>query len=297
VGGRDRGAGPDLEVDLPGGGRTGLALLGDPAGHPVLCCHGGLTCRLDVAPAHDAARRAGVLLVSPDRPGVARSAREPGRTVGGWAARAAALADHLGIGRFSVLGWSMGGPYALACAALLGDRVEAVAVVAGGVPLAWPCAGGTFPDRLDARLMALARERPGTAELVVAASRRLAQDPTAWLEVARRTMPPVDVAAVEQVGVAAYAAAVAEGLTSPAGVVDEFLAFDAPWGFAHGDVARPVRLWQGGEDPVVPPSWSEAAAAELPRAGLRTVAGAGHLVAVGRWGEILDDLLEAAATS
>lgn len=292
--GPDPGPRLALTVDLPGSGTTGYALLGDPAGRPVLSCHGGLTSRLDVVPAHAAARRAGVLLVSPDRPGVGLTAREPGRTVGGWPARASALADRLGIGRFSVLGWSMGGPYALACAALLGDRVTAVSVVAGGVPLGWPCAGGTFADRMDARLLVLAREWPGTAALVVAASRRLALDPAAWWEVARRTMPAADVAAVEGAGVAWYAGAVAEGLVDPAGVVDEYRAYDGPWGFRHEDVAQAVRLWQGAEDVVVPPSWSEAAAARLPRCELRMVPGAGHLVALGRWDDILDDLLATA---
>ena len=267
--------------------------IGDPDGYPVLSCHGGLTSRLDVAPVHQAASRAGVRIVSPDRPGVGRSDRLPGRTVGAWVADATALAEHLGMEQFSVLGWSMGGPYALACAALMGEQVRTVVVVAGGVPLDWPCAGGTFADRLDARLLRLARERPGTAELVVAASRGLAEDPVAWLETARRTMPPADVAAIERAGVDTYTTAVAEGLADPAGVVDEFLAFDAPWGFRHQDVDRPVVLWQGTEDTVVPPSWSEAAAHRLPRVEVRMVAGAGHLVALDHWGEILDDLMAA----
>jgi pimeloyl-ACP methyl ester carboxylesterase len=267
--------------------------LGDPDGHPVMSCHGGLTSRLDAVPAHGAACRVGVRLVSPDRPGVGHSDPLPGRTVGGWVADAAVLADALGIDRFSVVGWSMGGPYALACAALMGDRTVAAAVVAGGVPLDWPCAGGTFADRLDARLLQLARERPGSAELVVAASRRLAEDPAGWLKTARRTMPAVDVAAIERVGLASYTRAVAEGLADPTGVVDEYLAFAAPWGFRHEDVDRPVRLWQGTDDPVVPPCWSEAAAARLPRVELRMVAGAGHLVALDRWDEILGDLVAA----
>lgn len=290
--GRDPGS-LDLVLDLPGGRRIAYADLGDPAGHPVLSCHGGLTCRLDVVPAHAAARRAGVRIVSPDRPGVGRSDRLPGRTVGGWVDDATVVADRLGLAHFSVLGWSMGGPYALACAALMADRVRAAVVVAGGVPLDWPCAGGTFADRLDARLLRLARERPGTAELVVAASRGLAQDPAAWLDTARRTMPAVDVAAVERAGVDSYTRAVAEGLADPGGVVDEYLAYDAPWGFRHEDVGRPVRLWQGTEDTVVPLSWSEAAAARLPRAELRVVEGAGHLVALDHWEGILDDVLTA----
>lgn len=285
----------DLAVDLPDGRCVGYAQLGDPEGRPVLSCHGGLVCRLDVVPADAAARRAGIRVVSPDRPGVGRSTRLPGRTVGAWAGDAAALADRLGVERFSVLGWSMGGAYALACAALLGDRVDAVALVAPGVPLDWPCAGGSFADRVDAGLLRLARERPGTARLVIAASHRLAaEDPEGWLATARRTMPAADLAAVERDGVADYTRVVAGGLADPDGVVDEYLAYDAPWGFAHEDVGQPVRIWHGSDDTVVPPSWGEAAAARLPRGELRMVPGAGHLVARGRWGEILADLLAAA---
>ena len=46
----------------------------------------------------------------------------------------AAIADALGIGRFAVLGHSGGGPHALACAALLPERVIAAVSVSGPAP-------------------------------------------------------------------------------------------------------------------------------------------------------------------
>ena len=72
---------------------------------------------------------------SPTRgPGTAHSDRRPGRTVADCAPDVAAIADELGIGRFYTVGWSGGGPHALACAALLGDRVMAAATLAGVAP-------------------------------------------------------------------------------------------------------------------------------------------------------------------
>lgn len=286
-------AGPSVDgvVALPDGTRLGLAELGDPAGRPVVSCHGGLSCRLDVRSADAAARRAGVRLVAPDRPGVGRSPRRPGRRVGDWPATVAALADHLGIATFDVLGWSMGAPYAVACAALLGDRVGVVALVAGGVPLDWPCAGGTFANRTDASLLAMARSRPDAARVLLEASRALVTgSPDVWMATTRRTLCERDVAVLERDGVPDFAAAVAGGLADPDGVVDEFLAYAAPWGFAYEEVERPVVLWQGTEDRLVPPSWSEEAAARLPRARLHLVEGAGHFVARDHWDAIFAGL-------
>ena len=68
------------------------------------------------------------------RPGFGESSRHEGRTVASAAADAAALADHLGHERFLTVGWSGGGPHALACAALLPDRVRAAATIAGVAP-------------------------------------------------------------------------------------------------------------------------------------------------------------------
>jgi len=182
----------------------------------------------------------------------------------------------------------MGGPYALACAALLADRVDAAAVVAGGVPLDWPCAGGTFANRTDAGLLKLATHRPGAARTLVAASKGMVEhSPRLWWDVARRTMTSTDIASIERDGIEAFTRAIAGGLRDPHGAVDEYLAYVRPWGFAYEDVAQPVALWQGTDDEMVPPSWSEEAAQRLPHGTLHLVPGYGHFVALDHWAEIL----------
>ena len=103
-------------LSVEGGRRLAWSGYGDPDGAPVVWHHGGLSCRLDAARAHRAALEAGVRLITPDRPGIGESDRDPGRTVASWGADVAALVDQLGIDRLATVGWSAGGPHALATA-------------------------------------------------------------------------------------------------------------------------------------------------------------------------------------
>lgn len=122
---------------LAGGRRLGYAELGDAEGIPVVWCHGGLSSRLDALPAEPAARALGVRLIAPDRPGIGSSDRVPGRTLLDWPADVSELATALGIDRFAVLGWSLGGPFAAACAFALSDRVTTLGLVAPCLPSDW----------------------------------------------------------------------------------------------------------------------------------------------------------------
>ena len=148
-------------VTLPDGRELAYEVYGDPAGDPVLSFHGGLSSRLDAAPAHQAALDLGVRLISPDRPGIGRSTFQPGRRLLDWPADVAALTEALGIDRFAVMGWSCGGPYAAACGARMSDRVTAVGLLSSAVPfeLVGTTKGLARDDRL---LLFLVRSAPAT---------------------------------------------------------------------------------------------------------------------------------------
>src|SRR3989440_8578904 len=125
--------------------RTLLVLeRGHRDGHPVLVHNGTPNSRLmfdrDVGRARDMEIR----LISYDRPGYGGSSGQPGRTVGDCAEDVRAIAAALGIERLAVWGISGGGPHALACAALLGDLVPAVAALASPAP--WGAAGLDYFD-------------------------------------------------------------------------------------------------------------------------------------------------------
>jgi pimeloyl-ACP methyl ester carboxylesterase len=280
----------DHTFELPDGRRLGFAEFGDPSGRPVLSCHGGLVCRLDVAGADDVARRLGVRLVSPDRPGVGRSTRSADRTIAGWVADAVALLEHLGLERVGVLGWSMGGPYALALGARCPERVTRVCIVAGAVPAGWASAS-TFENPTDVALGALSRHAPWLGATAVKVSgEAAARLPRQWWRVARRSFAPRDVEVVERDGLDTFVRAAAEGMRRPYGVVDDYVAYARPWGFRPEDVEVPVRLWQGGADTFIPPACSREAAQRVPHASLTEVEGAGHLVAWDHWEAILSEL-------
>src|SRR5436190_12648591 len=121
---------PDQEHRLPDGRTLAYCDYGVPDGRPIFYFHGLPGSRIDGRVAADEMRAAGVRFIAPDRPGLGCSDLAPGkRTYGGWAQDVAHLADHLGIERFSILGYSCGGPYALAAATELPERVERVGLV------------------------------------------------------------------------------------------------------------------------------------------------------------------------
>ncbi len=283
----------DHVVRLPDGRLLGYAEYGDPQGRPIINCHGGLTCRLDVHPADAAARSAGVRLLSPDRPGIGLSSRLRNRTIGAWAGDVAALADQLGIDRFAVMGWSFGGPFAAACAALLPERVATTAIIAGGVPLDWPCAAKGFENTTDAVFFRLCQISPLLASVGLRTVGEVAaHTPTLWMRLGSSGMATRDVEAIERDGIREFALSIGEGLRCPAGVVDDYLSYSRPWGFEYERIKGPVHLWQGDEDTFLPVAWSEEAARRIPHAKLSIVPGYGHFLARDHWAEIFAGLGE-----
>ncbi len=120
----------DLQID---GITLRVRESGDPGGQPVLHFHGTPGCRLEMAWADRLLADASVRWVAFDRPGYGGST--PTAFSVGWVARMALhVADQYGLERFRTSGWSGGGPFALATAAIAGERVEAVGVIAGPAP-------------------------------------------------------------------------------------------------------------------------------------------------------------------
>ena len=117
------------------GHQVGVHRFGKLGGWPVVWCHGGLSSALDATFFDAAGRQHGAEVIAIDRPGIGRSDYRHLPDIGRWAELVETVADSLGLGRFAVSGWSAGGPYALACAALMPERVRAVATLAGMAPL------------------------------------------------------------------------------------------------------------------------------------------------------------------
>ncbi len=267
----------------------------------VVYSHGGLSCGADAAVGHGAAIDRGVSILAVDRPGVAGSSPLPGRRTADVAVDVAGVLDHLGIERSAgAVGWSLGGQYALACGALLADRVPAVAVVAGVPPLSATGVRRSL-SRTDRTLLAVARPPvPGfVSHVVFGAVGRQSQraaaargdGPTDVGAMLRRTWGDADAAVLAQPVGAVIDAAVAEATRSTDAMREEYRAWARDWGFDPGSIDVPVTVWQGDADRWVPLALGRQLTAMVPGARLELCPGTGHLLLADRWGDVLDDLL------
>jgi pimeloyl-ACP methyl ester carboxylesterase len=230
-------------------------------------------------PLFAAAADRGMRWVSYDRPAYGGSTRRRGRDVASAAADTAAVADALGIGRFAVMGHSGGGTHALACAALLADRVLGVVCGASLAPssgvddAAWFAGMGAYgADQLRA-----ARQGSEALESYLAAN--------PW-DTAQFTK--ADWATLS--GAWGWLAAVAGKANEqgPDGLVDDNLAYVAPWGFDLAETVVPVLLIQGGRDRVVPAAHAELIAGRISSAELWSRPDDGHVSILGAADDALD---------
>jgi pimeloyl-ACP methyl ester carboxylesterase len=277
----------DHALDLPDGRTVGFTVYGDPAGSPVLNCHGGLVSGHDVGPADVAARSLGMCVISPDRPGINRTDRLPGHGLLPWVrSDLMPLLDHLEVDAIGVMGWSEGGQYALAAAFGLEGRVTRCAVIAGCPPLDDPATRKDL-NRLDRTLAVLARRFPPAVHSVALGNRLLARRlPNALLRNALRGQPSAEVSSVREQG-RWLPTILGEGAANSRGVVDEYRAFVAPWGFDPGDLSTPVQIYQGSDDTLVPESWGRQLAQRIPGASLVVFPGEGHFIALTRRREVM----------
>ena len=272
---------------------VGVYEYGDPSGSPVMVFHGTPACGAGFAWADAPARERGLRVIAPDRPGVGSSSRLPSWTVADYPPLVGALADALGVEQFAVWGYSGGGPYAVACAALLADRVTATAVAAGmGQSGVW--AKPEDFEKTDRQMIELATKRPWQARLMLGMTGRLARSfpKTAMksfekqlnaraLEVASTLGSPTEVMAL-------FTQAFTHGAH---GVVADYAALAQPWGCAVEDIRVPLAIFHGDADTMVPLRHSEELAARVPGARLNVWPGEGHLGTVTHAGEVLDSLV------
>lgn len=238
--------------------------VGDPDGAPVVYLHGGGDSRLSRHPDDTIATELGVRLLAVDRCGPP----DPRRTLVSFARDVLGLLDSLEIERASVVGWSAGGPHALAVAATGGARIERAVVVAGMPP----------PDGL--------RAMPEDAQRTIRVARRSTRAGAALLaRWSRRPPPPTGTPESDR----AYAEGRVESFRHGTHwLALELAALSRPWGFELADVRAPVSLLYGARDVVCPPSIGERYARELPDAVLRVVDET-HQLLFSRWREILAD--------
>jgi pimeloyl-ACP methyl ester carboxylesterase len=223
--------------------------------------------------------------------GLSDHARLP--LVADYGAELAATADALGVDRFGVLGYSGGGPHALAAAYALPERVAITGVAAGMGELgAWATKADYGPT--DRRLLALSVRRPRAARMVLGTVARLTRlSPSMALKSFGRELSPSDRAVLAQLGPPkeAMAPMTEAFVRSAVGAVDDYARLARAWGFPVERITVPVRLWHGDADTIVPLRHTRALAERLrSTAQLDTWPGEGHLALVTHIEHVLDEL-------
>ncbi len=284
-----------ISVSRPGGRSLEVLIQGPEKNRPLLFHGGTPSAAVAYAPMADATTRAALQLVTYSRPGYAGSTAAPGRSIVDAAADVAAILDAIGAERFVTAGWSGGGPHALACVAALPDRCLAAATIAGVAP--YPAEGldwmaGMGPENIEEFSAAIA----GT-ETLSPMLERFAAD---LADVQGAQVAESLGGLVSEVDKASLTGAFADYLATSfrrsvsagiGGWRDDDLAFTRPWGFDLAAIDRPVAIWQGDQDRMVPFAHGAWLAAHLPGARVHLSPGQGHLsLTVGSFERIVLDL-------
>jgi pimeloyl-ACP methyl ester carboxylesterase len=255
--------------------------LGDPSGRPVLFCHGTPATGGQAAVVADAARDHGVRLLAPSRPGYGDStASAPG--LASFAADALELADLVGLDRFTTMGLSGGGPFALAVAAVAPERVTSVAVQ-GGTAAYFEVMPPSDDDAAERRAMAMflagdhdeaVAELTRSAEAELGPLRGLSEDEFA--AAMRAQAPPNESWLADRpVAYAAFLADFRRAIAGPSGYVRDNLSWGSGWDVDLGAVTAPVHLAYGDHDRMVSRQHGDWLLERLPGADLVLVPG-GH---------------------
>ena len=284
--------GPSHTIRLADGRQLGYDETGDPAGIPCFFFHGFGSSRVVRHPDESIAAELGIRLIAVDRPGIGLSTGQPGRRLLDWPGDLEQLADAIGLDRFSIVAWSGGGPYALACAWTMSHRVSAIGLISAAAPLAGvPDADYTYrTHRVATRAADYAPWMIRLAMWRWARGQR--NDPERHLDEAIESMVAADRAVLEdpQLRAVMLANAVELYRQGGRGLYDEALVMARPWGFPLEGISVPVCLWHGDADVTVPVGMGRHMARTIPRCRATFYPGEAHHLLYDRWREILTEL-------
>ena len=248
----------DQHIELADGRRLGFAEFGNPDGRPLVYLHALPGSRIEGRLLHAPALQRGFRVIAPDRPGYGLSDPLAGRALGDFADDLLALVGALRLERFALLGHGGGAPYAESFAFQHPDRLSAVGVVSGFVPVHDPVVLAAMPWALRLQVKLMQRGEPTVWWLAKRRSKRFAlaleAAPERLFAEVERQIEQHDRALLGRADVAALVLdsqyeAFRQG---PDCVVEELRVLTEPWGFDSTQVRTHVSLWHGERDVMVP---------------------------------------------
>jgi pimeloyl-ACP methyl ester carboxylesterase len=289
---------PKLEGNIAVGEdrRIGFAEFGDPQGRAIFWLHGTPGARRQIPmEARVFSEQRNIRLIGVDRPGIGSSTPFQYETVLAFATDMATIADTLGVDKMAVVGLSGGGPYTLACAAAMPERIVAAGVLGGVAPT-------VGPDAISGGLMALGtlaapviQVAGGPIRLAASTLIRLIRpvaEPAVYLYAA--ISPEADrKMLVRPEFKAMFLDDLLNGSRKQlAAPFADIVVFARDWGFRLDEVKVPIRWWHGDRDHIVPFAHGQHVVNGLPDAELHHLPGESHLAGLGRTEDILSAMLD-----
>lgn len=289
-------------VELADGRRFGLATYGASTGHPVLALHGAPASRIMFDVTDTAAKKLGLRILCPERPGYGITKMDDAPSLASRASDLEHIANCLGLGRFSILGVSGGGPYAVALAERIGDRVLGMALVSPLGPLV-EFRENRLDGNVDKELGRLSLRQklfflelpkhPHMLEIQASMSAHAFRAaPQSFASLFSRFLTEADTRVLAQDDVRESLIAMTLEAIRPgvAGGVADLTIYSKPWNIDYQRVDQPTIIWQGTSDGIVPPPATLWLASRLPNCRLETLKGAGHFWVYDHVDEILEAL-------
>ena len=289
---------PKLEGNIAVGDdrQIGFAEFGDPQGRAVFWLHGTPGARRQIPmEARVYAEQRQIRLIGIDRPGIGSSTPYQYDNVFAFADDLRTIADTLGIDKMEVIGLSGGGPYTLACAAAMPDRVVAAGVIGGVAPTtgADGIAGGVMGS-VGLRVAPLLQVAGGPIGMVASALIRLIRPVgSPAVDLYGRVSPEADrqVLARPEIKAMFLDDLLNGSRKQMAAPFADVVVFARDWGFRLDEVKVPVRWWHGDHDHIVPFDHGLHVVAKLPDVEMYHLPGESHLAGLGRAEEILETMV------
>jgi pimeloyl-ACP methyl ester carboxylesterase len=269
--------------------RIGIHQYGNKDGIPVFYCHAFPGSRLDgnVLNFNEHAIKADVRIIAVDRPGIGLSDYQSKRSLLDWGDDISVIADKLNINKFSIVGFSGGGPYALSCASKMPERIHSVGFVSGMGPI-------EYKESKKDNAMLIPRQISLLRKVIATAiDKSIRHTPGIITQAMRTILPKADVDYLcEDGNIHKLQLFFSENFKQGGdGFLKESEIYRQPWGFELSRIKPRVHLWQGGVDRNVGVRSARKIAQEIPDCKVHFMDDEGHFSLIGKYlGDILEEL-------
>ena len=282
------------QAQLQDGRRLGFAQFGDADGEPIIFFHDLWGNRNLRHPDDSILARLGIRLIGMDRPGYGMSTRKSGRSLMDVVDDVMLLSKAMKLERFSVLGFSAGGPYALACAYRFPQIVARCAVVAPLPPMDH-AQGFRAIHPVYGRLFQLAGGNESFFRLLMRGffwfdSQR---GPDQFVKELGGLLTAADQKVLSNINLFNSRRDIWGEIRSGGSdqLADEMVTLTKPWGFRLQSISVPVDIWWGEADGFCAPGVGERMAGMIPNSQFRLEPQAGHFMLFSHWQAILQQLV------